>query len=409
MRLTNVTNFVPNWLGLKKTDRFYTCMPLYHSAGSVLAFLNSMATGCTLILGHKFSNRTFWPTCRASHATVIQYVGETLRYLLSVPPSPLDRQNSVRLAFGNGLRPDIWDKVKDRFGIEQINEFYAATEGTGSTWNRSRNDLTMGAIGRSGKLARWFGGNLTALVHHDVETEEPVRDPQTGLCKPIDFTRPDAPAGELLYKLPDDKAEREDLFPGYYRNQKATESKICRDVREKGDLFFRTGDMVRIDPEGRVYFHDRIGDTFRWKSENVSTNQVAEVLSEHAAVSEANVYGVSIPHHDGRAGCVSIILKNADGSEKENSTDVDAGTLRGLAQHALDNLPRYSVPIFLRFPRAMNRTGTNKQQKHELRKQGADWRLLRGTGDRVFWLKGDGYVEYGEGEWESIRTGKVRF
>lgn len=247
------------------------------------------------------------------------------------------------------------------------------------------------------------------IVHHDIEAEEPTRDPTTGFCQPIDWSKPGAPAGELLYKLPDDKQERDELFPGYFRNRKATDSKIMRNVLVKGDSYFRTGDMVKLDPDGRMYFHDRIGDTFRWKSENVSTNQVAEVLSGHAAVSEANVYGISIPHHDGRAGCVSLILKNADGSEKEDSTDVDANTLRELANHASNNLPRYAVPIFLRFPRSMQRTGTNKQQKHQLRQQGADWEALKESGDKVFWWRDGGYVPYEKEHFEALKEGKMRF
>lgn len=246
------------------------------------------------------------------------------------------------------------------------------------------------------------------LAQYDIETEDVVRDPATGLVQLIDFSKPGAPPGELLSKLPDDKAERDEMFPGYYRNSKATNSKILHDVKAKGDKYFRTGDMLRIDPEGRVWFVDRLGDTFRWRSENVSTNEVAEVLSTHPAISEANVYGVQLPHHDGRAGCVSVILKNADGSEKENVTDIDESTLQGLAAHALKNLPRYAVPIFLRFPKDLDRTGTNKQQKHLLRKQGANWEELEGSGDRVFWLKDGQYVPYQKHDWEGISSGKTR-
>lgn len=242
-------------------------MPLYHSAGATLAAITSLTAGCTLCLGHKFGTRSFWPEVRASKATYIQYVGETCRYLLAAPPSPLDIQNNVRVAFGNGLRPDIWNKFKERFGIETICEFYAATEGTASAWNRSRNSLTLGAAGRSGKLARWFGGHTIAIVEHDLESGKPFRDPQTGLCRRIDFNKAGAPPGELLAKLPDSKEERDAAFPGYYKDEKATESKVMRDVFVRGDAYFATGDMVRISPEGFTYFHDRIGDTFRWKSE----------------------------------------------------------------------------------------------------------------------------------------------
>lgn len=396
------------WLKLTKEDIFYTCMPLYHSAGSILASLNAMSIGATLSLGHKFGTQTFWTEVRDSKATYIQYVGETCRYLLAAKPSPLDKQNCVKAAFGNGLRPDIWDTFKERFGIETINEFYAATEGVGSSWNRSRNSLTKGAVGRAGKFVRWYSGGAQALVEHDIETESPLKDPETGFCKRIDHTLPNAPPGELLGKLPDIKEEREATYQGYFRDEKATNSKILRDVFVKGDAYYRTGDMVRISQEGFVYFHDRIGDTFRWKSENVSTNEVAEVISSHPAVAEANVYGVALPNHDGRAGCVAIVLKNPDGSEKANSTDVDQHTLSELARHARDNLPRYAVPLFLRFPREMQRTGNNKQQKHHLRSEGVEPDKVAPSGDTLYWLNGGTYKPYGKDEWETIKGGKVK-
>jgi len=252
-RMLGVSCFVPSWLKLTKEDRFYTCMPLYHSAGSILGCINSISTGCTLVLGHKFGTKSFWEEVRSSRATYIQYVGETCRYLLAAPPSPLDKQNNVKCAFGNGLRQDIWQNFKDRFGIETINEFYAATEGSGSAWNRSRNSLTKGAVGRSGKFARWFTGGTNVLVEHDIETEMPLKDPKTGFCKRIDFEKPGAPPGELIAKLPDVKEEQLATFAGYYKDAKATESKILRNVFEKGDIYYRTGDMVRISPEGFVY------------------------------------------------------------------------------------------------------------------------------------------------------------
>ena len=248
-------------------------MPLYHSSASILALSTALMGGRTIAIGHKFSTKTFWKDVRESKATLIQYVGETCRYLLSAPPEidpntgeNLDKKNSVRLAVGNGLRPDVWNRFKERFGIEAIVEFYAATEGTSGSWNHSRNDFAAGAIGRNGTIARLALGSTLAIVELDYETEEPWRDPKTGFCKKVATGEP----GELLYRV--DPKDIGGKFQGYFGNKSASQKKILRDVLVKGDAFFRTGDLVRWDAEGRWYFNDRLGDTFRWKGENVSTS-----------------------------------------------------------------------------------------------------------------------------------------
>ena len=377
-------------------------MPLYHSSAAILGFCSTLCIGSTLVIGHKFSTKTFWKEVRESNATIIQYVGETCRYLLAAPPQidpvtgeNLDKKHKVRIAFGNGLRPDIWNRFKERFGIETIAEFYAATEGTSGSWNLSSNDFARGAIGRNGTLASALLGPQIAIVQLDWETEEPWRDPQTGLCKRV----PRGDPGELLYKV--DAANISAKFQGYFNNPSATASKIMRDVLAKGDAWFRTGDVVRWDVEGRWFFNDRIGDTFRWKSENVSTSEVAEALGTHPAVAEANVYGVELPHHDGRAGCAAVIFASGAGDE-----DVSAALLDSVAAHATKSLPRFAVPLFLRVMTEMKATGNNKQQKHVLRLQGVEPGKV--GGDRLFWLKGGRYVAFGEREWEELKAGRVR-
>lgn len=227
-------------------------------------------SGATFIVGRRFSARNFWKDVRHSNATVVQYVGETMRYLLAVPPQidpstgeDLDKKHNVRLIFGNGLRPDVWNKVKQRFNIPTVAEFYSATEGTSGSWNLSSNDFAAGAVGRNGAFSHLVLSRSTAIVEMDHETEQPWRDPKTGLCKAV---RPGDP-GELLYAInPEDPVAQ---FQGYFKNPKATEEKIIRNVLRKGDAYFRTGDMIRWDNEGRWYFSDRLGDTFRWRSENV--------------------------------------------------------------------------------------------------------------------------------------------
>jgi acyl-CoA synthetase (AMP-forming)/AMP-acid ligase II len=242
--------FVADWQGLrpchrKNPDRYYTCMPLYHSSALLCCFAPCLASGTTMVLGHKFSARNFWSEVRQSNATVIQYVGETLRYLLANPPSPLDTDNKVRLAFGNGLRPDVWDKFKERFDVETIAEFYSATEGTSGSWNYSSNSFASGAIGRNGWIGELILRKELAVVKVDWETEQPWRNPKTGLCEKV----PRGEIGELLYAL--DAKNIEAKFSGYFKNQKANDSKIMRDAIKKGDAWFRTGDVVRWDSEGR--------------------------------------------------------------------------------------------------------------------------------------------------------------
>lgn len=393
----------------KPGEVFYTCMPLYHSSGAILCFANALLMGATVALGAKFSTRTFWREVRQHDATIIQYVGETLRYLLAAPSEvdpktgrDMDKQHRVRVALGNGLRPDVWNRFKERFGVDYIAEFYGATEGSFATWNLSRNDFGMGAVGRNGWLYSMLVGVGTAIVEVDFSTDLPCRDPKTGLCR---AAKPGDP-GEFLFRLPDKDLERR--FQGYYGDQAATNKKILRDVFKKGDAWFRTGDVMRWDSEGRLYFHDRIGDTFRWKSENVSTAEVAQVLGLHPAVDEANVYGVQLPHHDGRAGCVALILNsdsNSGGFQPDRTSDE---VLNSLAEHIHKGLPKYAAPVFLRITRAgkMQTTGTNKQQKHDLRTEGVD--PDKTGGDEVFWLQKGKYVPFTRADWDGLNGGRVK-
>jgi len=369
-------------------------MPLYHSTASILGFLPALETGSTFALGRKFSTKTFWQEVRESEATVIQYVGETCRYLLSVPPQfgpsgeNLDKENKVRMAFGNGLRPEVWNKFKERFGIDTIAEFYSATEAAGMGLNYSRNHFSKGAIGRNGTLLRLVFGP-PAIVELDLETSTPVRDAR-GFCRKMPHGKP----GELLFTL--DANDIEKKFQGYLNNAKANDSKVIKNVFKKGDAYFRTGDMVRYNPDGLLYFVDRIGDTYRWKSENVSTNEVAECISAHPSVQEVNVYGVELPHHDGRAGCAALVLT------EEPSLQV----LSSLAECARKGLPRFAVPLFLRVTKSIEATGTNKQQKHVLRSQGVD--PAKAGDDQLFWLKDGTYVRFGEKDWRELQGGRVK-
>ncbi|KAF4458763.1 FAT1-very long-chain fatty acyl- synthetase [Fusarium albosuccineum] len=388
-------------LGRGNGDVMYTSMPLYHSSASILSFSATLLAGSTQALGRKFSTKKFWQEVRESGATSIQYVGETLRYLLAAPPQYdpetgecLDKKHNVRVAFGNGLRPDIWNEFKERFGVEGICEFYAATEGTFGTWNLSKNDLTAGAIGRNGWIYNLVMSFSVCLVEVDWATDLPRRNPRTGRCYKARSGEP----GEMLFRLP--SGDTHGRFQGYYGNKTATEAKILRDVFRKGDAWFRTGDVVRWDSDGRIYFHDRIGDTFRWKGENVSTAEVSDAVCKHPQVKEANVYGVSLPHHDGRAGCAAVYL----------SSDPTPETMHSLAAHVREALPKFARPLFLRIVTEMGGgqiTGTNKQQKHALREAGVKPGGEETLGE-VYWLKGESYVPFTDKDWREMEGGRVK-
>ena len=379
-------------------------MPLYHSSASLLCLCSALASGTTISLGARFHRSQFWTDVRDTNATVIQYVGETCRYLLSAPPSPLDTQHRVRCAFGNGLRPDVWPRFKTRFAIDTITEFYAATEAPSAMWNRSRNGFGQGAVGVGGPISDLFLGRRALILALDPHTGAPRRSPATNLCVAAAPGQP----GELVYRL--DERNIGAAFQGYFGNAAATSSKVLRDVRRAGDAWFSTGDVLRRDADGRWFFLDRIGDTFRWKSENVATAEVAEVLGAVARVAEANVYGVEVPGHDGRAGCAALVL--ADGVRGEDGL---VGQVLGeVATHVLTGLPRYAVPVFVRVLSARtaegNRTGTNKQQKHVLRGQGVDPAVVERNGDLLFWLKPGAamYERFGQGDYEGLKAGRVR-
>ncbi|EEP77440.1 conserved hypothetical protein [Uncinocarpus reesii 1704] len=404
--------FIYLTMGLRQTDRVYTCMPLYHSTAGLLGYMACLLKGSSLAIGRKFSARNFWNEVRENDATVVQYVGETLRYLLATTPQidpitgeNMDQKHNVRMAYGNGLRPDVWNRFKERFGIDTIAELYGATEGLSMSLNLSRNNYSTGAIGRNGALGNFILSISSTIIELDPITELPRRDPKTGLCVQAVRGEP----GELLYAV--DAANIKDTFPGYVGNQEANNKKIIRDVRKKGDAWYRTGDMIRWYPSGLWYFSDRIGDTFRWRSENVSTNEVSEVLGNHPDIHEANVYGVEVPHHDGRAGCAAIIFKEqAQNPNSDAVLEPPEKVLRSLASHASAGLPKYAVPLFLRVTSSMQSTGNNKQQKSLLRTEGVNPTLLRNSksADQLYWLKNGTYMPFGQREWDELNGGKVR-
>jgi len=329
----------------RESDRIYDPLPLYHSTGGVCAVGLAFFSGGALILKRKFSVHEFWDDVHHYGATIFEYIGELCRYLLNAPPSPLEKGHKIRAITGNGLRPEIWRQFQDRFAIPRIVEFYGATEGNVSMLNY---DGTVGAVGRVPDYLEWL--LPSRVVRFDVEKEMPVRGPD-GLCIECESGE----AGEALGGV-SARAGRE--FEGY-TNRSESEKKMLRDVFRRGDLWFRTGDLMRRDSHGYFYFVDRIGDTFRWKGENVSTGEVGEVLAAVPGVREANVYGVTVPGVEGRAGMAALV---ADGDF----------SIDDLSARVRTRLARYARPIFLRLSPRIEVTATFKQRKVDLVRQGFD-------------------------------------
>jgi fatty-acyl-CoA synthase len=338
----------------------------------------ALMSGGSLVVARKFSASQFWSDCVRHQVTSFQYIGELCRYLVNSPTHPDERRHRVRSVMGNGLRPDVWETFQTRFAIPRIVEFYGATEG-----NLALLNLT-GRTGSVGQLPAFVRHRLgIELVRFDVEEDALVRGPD-GHCQRCD----PGEAGELLIKI-----SSRTRFEGY-TNPAATEKKILRDAFAPGDAWFRTGDLLRMDADGFYYFVDRIGDTFRWKGENVATSEVAEVLSVDPGVEEANVYGVAIPGHDGRAGMAALVV----------NAQFDVDRLSALVQR---ELAAYARPLFLRILPQMEITGTFKHRKVDLVREGFDPSQLT---DPVHFLDpAQGrYVLLDAATCEAIRTGRIR-
>jgi len=334
--------------GLRCTprDRLYLCLPLYHGTGLIVGIGAAISSGASTYLRRRFSASKFLEEVRRYDTNCLVYIGELCRYLMNTEARPDDHRNPLERIIGNGLRPDIWRDFKARFGIRRITEFYAASEGNVSFANLLNKDCTIGMT-----TAR------IALVRYDVDGDEIARD-AAGRCVEVAPGEP----GLLLGQI-----NEEAVFEGY-TSVEATEQKIVRDALEPGDAWFNSGDLLRQVDVGfalgfpHYQFVDRTGDTFRWKSENVSTNEVGEILNGFGQVAQSNVFGVAVPGADGRAGMAAVLL--AEGCAE---LDLDA-----FSDYVCAQLPVYARPVFLRVQREMAVTGTFKLVKTELRDAGYD-------------------------------------
>ncbi|XP_006086096.2 very long-chain acyl-CoA synthetase [Myotis lucifugus] len=360
-----------------KDDIIYTTLPLYHSAALMIGLHGCIVAGATLVLRNKFSASQFWDDCRKYNVTVIQYIGELLRYLCNSPQKPNDRDHKVRVAMGNGLRGDVWREFIKRFGDIHIYEFYASTEGNIGFVNYTGK---IGAVGRANYLQRKVVSY--ELIKYDVEKDEPVRD-ENGYCIKV----PKGEVGLLVCRITELTP-----FSGYAGGKSQTEKKKLRDVFKKGDVYFNSGDLLMIDRDNFVYFHDRVGDTFRWKGENVATTEVADTLGLVDFVQEANVYGVPVPGHEGRIGMASIKMK--EGYEFDG---------KKLCKHIADYLPSYARPRFLRIQDTIEITGTFKHRKVTLVEEGFNPAVIK---DALYFLddKAAMYVPMTEDIYNAIRA-----
>ncbi|MFT5335930.1 MAG: citronellyl-CoA synthetase [Halioglobus sp.] len=323
-------------------DRLYLCLPIYHLTGMGPGFCGFISCGGSIFLRRSFSASKFWPEVKEFECNSFVYVGELCRYLAMQPVVPEEKNNPLQKMMGNGLRPDVWDDFKNRFDVPRICEMYGASEGNTSFLNLLNKDKTIGAA-----------ISKVALVQYDNETGEIARN-KSGRCIEVPLGEPGLLLGQINQKA---------RFDGY-TNSEATASKIVRDVKRKGDSWFNTGDLIRQIDVGfamglkHFQFVDRTGDTFRWRAENVSTNEVAEVLNAHSQIDMANVYGVEVPGTEGRAGMVAF--------ELDDNVELDLEEFQTLVER---DLPAYAQPVFIRVLRSTETTMTFKLLKGELREQ----------------------------------------
>ena len=337
-KMYNIINVIKN---LNQNDIYYLPLPLFHATGLLACWGSILSSGCSVVIRRRFSASEFWEDIDKYQATIFGYVGEMCRYLLNQPQKPSDGHHSLKKMFGNGLRPGIWKEFKQRFQVPHIIEFYGASEGNTGFMNILNLDNTVG-VGKA------------ILVKYDKEKECVERDANGFLIK-VEKGEPGLLIGEITPSTP---------FIGYTQKDK-TEKAIFRDVFKKGDAWFDTGDMLRNIGCSHYQFVDRLGDTFRWKGENVSTTQVENLLAGHPGISGCAVYGVEIPNTNGKAGMATITPNPGQETDFEE-----------LLSYMKDNLPPYAVPVFIRIKNEIDITGTFKYKKADLKKEGFDTSLV---------------------------------
>jgi fatty-acyl-CoA synthase len=382
-RLMQWTQWFAGMLDTQPSDRMYDCLPLYHSVGGVVATGATLVGGGTVVIRPRFSASDFWRDVRDSRCTLFQYIGELCRYLVNSPPSPRDTTHSLRIACGNGLRPEVWEGFQARFQIPRILEYYASTEGNFSLYNCE------GEPGSIGRIPPFLAARLPVrLLKFDLGSGEPARNVE-GFCQSCEENE----VGEAVGLIPDAGSQLAGRFEGY-ADADATDRKILRNVFEAGDAWYRTGDLMRRDARGFFYFVDRVGETYRWKGENVSTMEVLSILTKAPGVLEGAVYGVAVPGTDGRAGMAALVVAAG--------FDVHA-----FYAHVARGLPTYARPSFLRLLPALEATGTFKPKKQDLMREGFDPALVS---DPIYIADQEtqGYIAMDGDRYASIASGEIR-
>lgn len=367
---------------LTEKDRVFLTLPMYHGTGGVCGAGSALISGAALVIRNKFSAKRFWQDATRSEVTAFVYVGELNRYLMNNEPCAFEKKHQIGKIFGNGMRADVWETFITRTGIKNIYEFYGSSEGNVSLFNM---DAKIGAIGR---IPPFLKSKIPyRLIKVDMDTLIPLRD-NNGLC----IEALPGEVGEIVGRI-----ERNNVsshFEGY-QSADETSAKVLRDVFEVGDRYFRSGDALKQDERGYFYFVDRLGDTFRWKSENISSAEVEEAICRVAGIDTAIVYGVEIPGNDGRAGMATITVSEIDLAEFYKSI--------------AKSLPSYARPVFLRVSQQQESTGTMKFKKNTLKKQGYQLSQVNGDGLFVISVEDKTYVELNPEIVERINAGAMRF
>lgn len=368
------------WFGkvvmpVKPSDTIYIPLPFFHTNAITVGWPPAMYNGAAVALRRKFSASKFLDDVRQFRATHFVYVGEVCRYLMALPAKPDDHETTLKYIVGNGLRPDIWMAFKKRFGIKKVYEFYGAAEGVGVFTNILNFDYSVGT-------------SVTpfALVAYDTESDRPVRDAQ-GFLKKVDKGQAGLLIMEISEKTP---------FPGY-SDKKKTEEKIIRDAFRKGDMWFNTGDLLRNMGFRHAQFADRLGDTFRWKGENVATQEVEKAIDTFPGVSVSAVYGITLPDSDGKAGMAAIV--------KDDKKPFDLSKLAG---HLKTSLPKYALPLFVRIMPDFEWTATHKIKKTNLKEEGYDLSQVK-EGMYVLLPGSEKYKVMNDNIYRNIMSGKYKF
>jgi len=348
---------------LRPGMRMYNCLPLYHSAGGMLGVGAALTSGATLVIRRKFSVRAFTSDVLKYKCQAVQYIGELCRYLCNAPPNPEDAKLDITYAVGNGLRPDVWLKFQERYRVRRIVEFYGATEGNVNMYN---------STGQAGALG-YMPVVLTELFYpikifrvSEEDKNVPIRNSQ-GFCVPAAFHE----VGLIMNVVNNNVVERR--FEGY-SDSAASNSKLLRDVLCAGDCYFNSGDLLYRTSDGFYYWSDRVGDTFRWKGENVATTEVAQALSAVPGFSDVAVYGVSVPGCDGKVGMACVVL-----AEGLHHSEID---WLAFDKECTAHLPVYARPAFIRISASMALTSTFKHQKGQLASEGFSMKRIDSSSSR---------------------------